>query len=70
MRCSKAKPHGRVPLKYLSHRPGHPRAKHVYTWAYEDDDKQIKTITVLEIPPVDSAQTAVGIWRFPARARK
>lgn len=38
---------------------GHPRAKRVYTWGYEDDDKQLRTITVLEVPPVDSAQTAV-----------
>jgi hypothetical protein len=40
---------------------GHPRAKHVYSWAYEDDDGRTKTITVLEIPPVDSAQTAVKV---------
>jgi DNA-binding transcriptional LysR family regulator len=30
-------------------------------WQYEDDDKRTKTVTVLEIPPVDSAQTAVKV---------
>lgn len=40
---------------------GHPRAKRVYAWQYEDDDKQMKTVTVLEIPPVDSAQAAVKV---------
>jgi hypothetical protein len=48
---------------------GHPKAKHAYSWAYEDDDKQLKTITVLEIPPVDSAQTAVKV-AIAAKARK
>lgn len=38
---------------------GHPKAKRAYVWQYEDDDKRTKTVTVLEIPPVDSAQTAV-----------
>jgi hypothetical protein len=48
---------------------GHPRAKRVYAWQYEDDDKQTKTITVLEIPPVDSAQTAVKV-AIAAEVRK
>src|SRR5438067_1254916 len=40
---------------------GHPRAKRVYAWQYEDDDGQTKTVTVLEIPPVDSPQSAVKV---------
>lgn len=40
---------------------GHSKAKRVYAWQYEDDDKQTKTVAVLEIPPVDSAQTAVKV---------
>jgi hypothetical protein len=47
---------------------GHPRAKHVYTWAFEDDDGQTTTITVLEIPPVDFAQTALKV-AIAAKAR-
>jgi len=39
---------------------GHPRAKRCYAWTIEDDG-QLKTTTVLEIPPVDSPQTAVKI---------
>jgi hypothetical protein len=39
----------------------HSKAKRVYAWQYEDDDKQTKTVTVLEIPPVDSAQPAVRV---------
>lgn len=38
---------------------GHLTAKRLYAWQYEDDEKKTKTVTVLEIPPVDSAQTAV-----------
>jgi hypothetical protein len=38
---------------------GHTKAKRVYAWQYDDDDKQTKTVAVLEIPPVDSPQTAV-----------
>ena len=39
---------------------GHPKAKRCYAWTIEDDG-QLKTTTVLEIPPVDSPQTAVKI---------
>jgi hypothetical protein len=40
---------------------GHSKAKRVYAWQYQDDDKQTKTVAVLEIPPVDSPQTAVKV---------
>ena len=40
---------------------GHNKAKRVYAWQYQDDDNRTKTVTVLEIPPVDSAQTAVKV---------
>ena len=39
---------------------GHTKAKRAYAWAYRDGD-QNKTVAVLEIPPVDSAQTAVEV---------
>src|SRR5438105_8844236 len=39
---------------------GHPQAKRAYAWTYRDGN-QNKTITVLEIPPVDSPQSAVNV---------
>jgi hypothetical protein len=39
---------------------GHPKAKRAYAWTYRDGD-QNKTIAVLEIPPVDSPQSAVKV---------
>ena len=39
---------------------GHPQAKRAYAWTYRDG-KQNKTIAVLEIPPVDSPQSAVKV---------
>lgn len=38
----------------------HPKAKRCYAWSYKDRDKT-KTITVLEIAPVDSPETAVKV---------
>jgi hypothetical protein len=40
---------------------GHNKAKRAYAWQYEDDDKKTKTVAVLDIPPVDSPQTAVQV---------
>jgi hypothetical protein len=37
---------------------GHPKAKRAYAWSYREGD-QMKSVAVLEIPPVDSPQTAV-----------
>lgn len=37
---------------------GHPRAKRCYGWSYSEGG-QTQFVTVLEIPPVTSAQTAV-----------
>jgi hypothetical protein len=37
---------------------GHPKAARAYAWAHETD-KGKRYVAVLEIPPVDSAQTAV-----------
>jgi len=48
---------------------GHPKAKRVYACQYEDDEGQSRTVTVLEIPPVDSAQTAVKM-AIAAKARQ
>lgn len=47
---------------------GHTKAKRAYVWQYEDGD-QTKTVAVLEIPPVDSPQTAVKV-AIAAKARK
>jgi hypothetical protein len=46
----------------------HPKAKRCYAWSYEDGG-QIKTVAVLEIPPVDSAETAVKV-AIAAQAKK
>jgi hypothetical protein len=39
---------------------GHPHAKRCYAWSYTDKGEP-QYVTVLEIPPVDSAETAVKI---------
>lgn len=39
---------------------GHPMAKRCYAWSYVENDEP-QYVTVLEIPPVDSAHTAVQI---------
>jgi len=38
---------------------GHPKAKRCYAWSYLDDAKVQQFTTVLELPPVTSAQSAV-----------
>src|SRR5260370_31191778 len=40
---------------------GHPKAKRCYAWGHVtgDNDQARRYITVLELPPVDSPQTAV-----------
>jgi hypothetical protein len=40
---------------------GHPQAKKCYAWQHDEgkDDKGSRFITVLELPPVDSARSAV-----------
>ena len=38
---------------------GHPKAKRVYAWSHDTDYGQTRYVAVLEIPPVDSAQSAV-----------
>jgi hypothetical protein len=42
---------------------GHPKAKRAYGWSHADgkDDLDEKFVTVLEIPPVESPQTAVKV---------
>ena len=39
---------------------GHPKAKTCYAWAYRDGEK-MRALVVLELPPVDSAETAVKV---------
>jgi hypothetical protein len=46
---------------------GHPQATRAYAWSYRDGDK-IKSVTILEIPPVDSPQSAVKV-AIAAKAR-
>jgi hypothetical protein len=40
---------------------GHPKAKRAFGWSHPEgkEDKDERFVTVLEIPPVKSAQTAV-----------
>src|ERR1700694_3205214 len=47
---------------------GHEKAKRAYAWQYEEGGKT-NTIAVLEIPPVDSPQTAVKV-AIAAKAKK
>ena len=37
---------------------GHPKAKRCYAWSFQDG-KEKRYVTVLEIPPIESPQTAV-----------
>ena len=39
---------------------GHPKAKRAYAWRQGDGDEN-KTVIVLQIPPVDSPQSAVKV---------
>jgi hypothetical protein len=39
---------------------GHLQAKRAYAWSYRDGN-QNKTMAVLEIPPVDSPETAIKV---------
>ena len=42
---------------------GHPKAKRAYAWSHLDGSKDERTrfVAVLEIPPVESAETAVRV---------
>jgi hypothetical protein len=39
---------------------GHDKAKRAYAWQYQEGD-QTKTVSVLEIPPVNSPESAVKV---------
>ena len=47
---------------------GHPKAKRCYAWSLQEGD-ETKVVSVLEIPPVDSPQTAVKV-AIAAKARQ
>jgi hypothetical protein len=47
---------------------GHPKAQRAFVWQY-DEGQETKTITVLEIPPVDSPESAVKV-AIAAKARQ
>jgi hypothetical protein len=47
----------------------HAKAKRAYAWQYQDGPDEIKTVAVLEIPPVDSAEGAVRV-AIAAKAKK
>jgi hypothetical protein len=47
---------------------GHPKTNRAYAWSYRDGE-ETKSITVLQIAPVDSAQTAVKV-AIGSKARK
>jgi len=38
---------------------GHPTAKRCYAWSHDTDKTEKRFVAVLELPPVDSAQSAV-----------
>lgn len=38
---------------------GHPQAQRAYAWSCAPENKEMRTVVVLEIPPVNSPQTAV-----------
>lgn len=38
---------------------GHPKANVAYGWGWEDDQKEIQYIGILQVPPVEDAATAV-----------
>ena len=40
---------------------GHSKAKRCYAWYYTDESEEKQFTTVLEMPPVDSPETAVKI---------
>jgi hypothetical protein len=42
---------------------GHPKAKRAYAWSHCDgkEDQDERFVAVLELPPVDSAQSAVKV---------
>jgi hypothetical protein len=42
---------------------GHPYAKRAYGWSHKEgkDDSGERFVTVLELPPVESAETAVRV---------
>jgi hypothetical protein len=50
---------------------GHATAKRCFAWGYppEDDAKDRQVFTVIDIPPVDSAETAIK-FALAAHARK
>ena len=39
---------------------GHPKAKRCHAWSFEEGG-ETQYVTVLELPPVDSAETAVNV---------
>ena len=50
---------------------GHPKAQRCYGWSHPDgpEDTDEKFVTVLELPPVKSAQTAVQVAIVSERKR-
>lgn len=48
---------------------GHPKAKKAYAWGYPNGKGGLEVVAVLEIPPVESPQTAVRA-AIAAQAKK
>lgn len=46
---------------------GHPKAKHCYGWSYGEPEE---FITILELPPVDSPQSAIKSWGVLSNRKK
>jgi len=47
----------------------HPKAQRCYAWSYEDEKGETQYTTVLELPPVDSPESAVKV-AIAAQARR
>jgi hypothetical protein len=39
---------------------GHPKARYCYSWSYVENEV-VQYVAILELPPVDSAETAVKV---------
>lgn len=48
---------------------GHAQAKRAYGWQFKTDNEERKAMVVLELPPVDSAESAVRV-AIAAKARQ
>ncbi len=48
----------------------HPKASHAYAWKYSDDGGKAHYVAVLGVPPVNSAEDAVGVYVVAQEKKK